>query len=467
MTKNLLRLIILMALVSTSVDLVAAQEWLELNDTDEGLQYNGDWDTVSIAAAYGGTLTYSTLPGSTLTVTFQGTAIEVLHSVGPDGGMVAGSVTTDGNEVAANDRSLQAESYSYQQFLRYEGLPDGTHTLTLTVVEGAVWIEGIRILGTLPGGGTDATPPPDATAAADGPVLAEAMTLVGHTADQLQVVFSPDGTRLASASASPNDTVVRVWEVRNGALLFALEGHTEGVNDIAWARDGSRLATGGEDSTVRLWDMADGAAMGVLYEANGTPIEGLAWSLDSSQLAVAAFNLVIVDARSGEITSRPSSVVASQVRWAPMTSFLATASRGNLEIWDPFTGGQGPTFQEPEEARGSISFVAWSPDGRRLLTFHEGAAHIWNADTGDLMRFFVMPAGEEVVGAAWGPDSGTILLAVVQTTSSQLRFIDAASGEQVDSLEINGLVSSVAWSSDGLYIAWADDANQVHLWPVQ
>jgi WD40 repeat protein len=66
------------------------------------------------------------------------------------------------------------------------------------------------------------------------------------------LAFSPDGSRLATASA---DGVVQFWDVETGVLAARLVGHTARVWALAFAPDGKTLATGSADKTVRLWDL--------------------------------------------------------------------------------------------------------------------------------------------------------------------------------------------------------------------
>ena len=69
------------------------------------------------------------------------------------------------------------------------------------------------------------------------------------------MAFSPDGQRLASASA---DQTVKIWDSATGKELFALKGHAGRSASVAFSPDGQRLASASSDQTVRIWDSATG-----------------------------------------------------------------------------------------------------------------------------------------------------------------------------------------------------------------
>jgi hypothetical protein len=86
------------------------------------------------------------------------------------------------------------------------------------------------------------------------------LTLRGHTDTVYSVSYSPDGTRLASAS---QDKTVKVWDSRSGAELLTLRGYPQPVTSICYSPDGSRLASASFDGTVKVWDSRSGRLLTV------------------------------------------------------------------------------------------------------------------------------------------------------------------------------------------------------------
>src|SRR6185312_6843516 len=79
--------------------------------------------------------------------------------------------------------------------------------------------------------------------------------LCGHTNIVMSVAFDAKGERLASGG---RDETVRLWETSTGKELCCLRGHTDWVQSVAFDAKGEWLASGSRDETVRLWEIDTG-----------------------------------------------------------------------------------------------------------------------------------------------------------------------------------------------------------------
>ncbi len=75
--------------------------------------------------------------------------------------------------------------------------------------------------------------------------------LAGHSAAVRSARFSPDGTQVVTASA---DATARIWDTASGICLRVLSGHVEALNSAEWSPDGTYIVTGCSDGTIGLWE---------------------------------------------------------------------------------------------------------------------------------------------------------------------------------------------------------------------
>ncbi|CAD8188070.1 unnamed protein product [Paramecium octaurelia] len=76
--------------------------------------------------------------------------------------------------------------------------------------------------------------------------------LDGHSEYVSSICYSPDGTTLASGSW---DDSIRLWDVKTGQQIAKLDGHSSTVYSVNFSPDGNTLASGSDDNSIRLWNV--------------------------------------------------------------------------------------------------------------------------------------------------------------------------------------------------------------------
>jgi WD40 repeat protein len=289
------------------------------------------------------------------------------------------------------------------------------------------------------------------------------LVLRGHLSSVRSVAWSPDGSRLATAS---HDGTARVWDARSGQELLCLKGHTSRVQGVAWSPDGSRLATASQDGTARVWDALAGKESlalthpGTAGKLNG--VEAVAFSPDGSRLSTATQQQVHVwDVATGRVvTNFPRLIALRQAVFSPDGGRVATCSfDGTPRVWDAHTGREALVLGAGVDDGAVLRSIAFSPDGTRLAAgSDDGPVRFYDTRTGK-EALPLRPRGGSIFGIAFSPDGSRLATA---SADGAARVWDARTGEEarvVQNQPTNSLDGTIRlWDDPRVSLAWRASA---------
>ncbi|WP_428264163.1 protein kinase domain-containing protein [Haliangium sp.] len=243
--------------------------------------------------------------------------------------------------------------------------------------------------------------------------------LRGHERQVWSVRVSPDGRRVATASA---DRSARIWDGETGALLHTLTGFDLDVWRVSFSPDGTRLMTASWDGSVKLWEVESGA---LLWEAkHGGRVFAAEFSHDGTMVAS-------VGATGEPITLRDAS--------------------------------DGRVLRELSGYTGGVARLVFSPDDT-LLVAASGAptALVWRVAGG--ARIPLASAGAApVVTVAISPDGATVASSHLDGV---VRLVDLRTGARKELLGHDGIVYALDFSPDGALVASAGEDGSARVWTV-
>ncbi len=295
-------------------------------------------------------------------------------------------------------------------------------------------------------------------------------TLEGHTGGVLSVGFSSDGTTLASGA---QDSTIKLWDIATKENIATLR-QTHWVYLVAFSPDGTTLASGVYDEKIKewdkikLWDVTTKENIATLA-GHTRNVRSVAFSPDGAILASGSEDKTVklwdIVKKENIATLENHTAWVSSVAFSPDGAMLASGSGDKtVKLWDVATRTNIATLRHTAW----VTSVAFSPDGTMLASglwggnIAAGTETVWLWDVLTRSNTPLKQTGS-TSSVAFSPD-GT-LLAIGNGLRTGTILWDVTTQENIVTLEGHtSSVSSVAFSPDGTILASGSDDHTIILW---
>ena len=257
--------------------------------------------------------------------------------------------------------------------------------------------------------------------------------------------YSPDGRFVLTGSWE----IAQLWDAATGEEIQRFGRHSNWVRDVAFSRDGRLVLTGSSDGTARLWDAITGEEL-QRFTGHSDVVETVALSPDGGLVATGSYDRTVRvwDANNGKELHRLEGL--PPVAFSPDGRLLITNSASGAVLWDPTTGNEVRRLAKPHS---SIDACAFSADGRWVLTgCADHIVRLWETASGKEVRQFKGHTSD-IHSVAFSRDGQYALSGsggVMQDVDMTVRLWDVESAQELRRFgKSTAPCFSVAFSPDG------------------
>ncbi len=288
-----------------------------------------------------------------------------------------------------------------------------------------------------------------------------------HDREIVSIAFSPDGTRLATASW---DDTARIWNTRSGEAMTGPMRHREAVLAVTYSKDGSMLATASFDGTARVWDPSTGKPISQPLKHQG-PVRSVNFSPDGTKLATGSFDSTVRlwNTTNGQPYGwplrHPGDVTC--VAFSPDGRHMSSSSSaGAARIWN-VTAENQENSKVFRHASRVYSMAVSSNDDRRMITgSSDGTARLWDLESGETVGEPWINQGE-VLAVAFSPSGKWGAIAWSNSSRSTVEIRETADGAQVGtSIRLKHALRALAFSPDEDLLATGSHSGTIQFWSV-
>ncbi len=283
-------------------------------------------------------------------------------------------------------------------------------------------------------------------------------TLKGHNDEISSIAISQDGTKLASGS---DDNSIKLWDLAKNEVIQTLKGHSEAVWAVTFSPDGKILASGGQDKKIILWDTQTGKQISSLGDT----------SLKVTSLAISSNGKILVSGEQNTIKlwdlqtkkeiktlTGHSDVVSAVVISPDNTTLISSSWDKTIKVWDLKTKKVVKTLMGNTK---KVFTVAISPNGRMIASAgSDKTIRLWNLLTKEPIATLEGHKGD-IVSVAFTPDGKTLASGSYDST---IKLWNLETKKEISTLQSDpGRVTAVAFQPNGKVLI-SSRGDSIHIW---